>query len=196
MIQESIFANEPQTDQPQPVQTGNGGPYARCKRCRRPLKNPVARALGYGKICAGFMGLAFGAPALPKVAGATDVEPGQLVKAPTEPNCMDVVLRRAAEGEPFTNVPHTVIWHSPTGFEWGYGGSGPADLALNILNQFVPPGVDLDEPEKCFAGECSRFAAANHQDFKFQFIASMPKEGGTIKAEVIKEWIYARVSPA
>src|SRR5512135_81505 len=26
-----------------------------------------------------------------------------------------------------------LVKHSPTGFSWGYGGSGPADLALSIL---------------------------------------------------------------
>ncbi len=25
-----------------------------------------------------------------------------------------------------------IVHHSPTGFEWGYGGSGPADLALAL----------------------------------------------------------------
>jgi hypothetical protein len=30
------------------------------------------------------------------------------------------------------DLPH-VKRHSPTGFEWGYSGSGPADLALSIL---------------------------------------------------------------
>ena len=30
--------------------------------------------------------------------------------------------------------PRHDLWnHSPTGFEWGYGGSGPAQLALAIL---------------------------------------------------------------
>ena len=28
---------------------------------------------------------------------------------------------------------HHVIQHSPTGLEWGYGGSGPMDLATSIL---------------------------------------------------------------
>src|SRR6266436_5928682 len=32
-----------------------------------------------------------------------------------------------------------IPYHSPDGFEWGYGGSGPADLALNILGLFVAP---------------------------------------------------------
>lgn len=27
--------------------------------------------------------------------------------------------------------------HSPTGFEWGYGGSGPAQLALAILADYL-----------------------------------------------------------
>jgi hypothetical protein len=32
-----------------------------------------------------------------------------------------------------SNVPHLVTYHSPTGFEFGYRGSGPADLSLNIV---------------------------------------------------------------
>lgn len=28
--------------------------------------------------------------------------------------------------------------HSPDGFNWGYGGSGPAQLALAILLHFMP----------------------------------------------------------
>lgn len=52
--------------------------------------------------------------------------------------------------------------HSPTGFEWGYGGSGPAQLALAIL---------LDHFErKGFVGDGSR-ALDLHQDFKFHVVA-------------------------
>ncbi|MGH3673143.1 MAG: DUF6166 domain-containing protein [Pseudonocardiaceae bacterium] len=28
---------------------------------------------------------------------------------------------------------HHVVWHSPTGLNWGYQGSGPADLARSLL---------------------------------------------------------------
>lgn len=35
-----------------------------------------------------------------------------------------------------TPLPHRVR-HSPTGFEWGYDGSGPADLALAIVHNFL-----------------------------------------------------------
>lgn len=36
------------------------------------------------------------------------------------------------EGAARIHLPH-LEYHSPTGFAWGYGGSGPADLALSIL---------------------------------------------------------------
>ena len=41
-----------------------------------------------------------------------------------------IVLRRMDQ-QTSTNVPHLVIHHSPTGYAWGYGGSGHADLARN-----------------------------------------------------------------
>lgn len=51
--------------------------------------------------------------------------------------------------------------HSPTGFEWGYGGSGPAQLALAILADV------LGDDEK---------AARYHQWFKFMVIAKLPHD--------------------
>lgn len=65
------------------------------------------------------------------------------------------------------------IVHSPDGFEWGYGGSGPADLALNVLALYVPP------PE----------AWRLHQRFKAAFIAPMPRAGGVLRTKEILEWI-------
>lgn len=46
--------------------------------------------------------------------------------------------------------------HSPTGFEWGYGGSGPAQLALAILAD----ALDSD-----------RLAVRLHQQFKFAWVS-------------------------
>lgn len=48
--------------------------------------------------------------------------------------------------------------HSPTGFNWGYGGSGPAQLALAILADFT--GQD-------------DLAQVIYQEFKFAIIARM-----------------------
>jgi hypothetical protein len=51
--------------------------------------------------------------------------------------------------------------HSPTGFEWGYGGSGPAQLALALLAD----ALDDDA-----------IAVILHQRFKWKFIATMPQD--------------------
>jgi hypothetical protein len=67
-----------------------------------------------------------------------------------------------------------VISHSPTGFEWGYGGSGPSQLALAILLDF------FGEPSK---------AKQLYQDFKWKFIAHAPMEGFVVRAEEIKKWL-------
>lgn len=110
----------------------------------------------------------------------------------------DIVIRREegddpdgerSEGIVKCNVPWTAVWHSPDGFEVGYNGSGPADLALNILQQFLPGREVL-----CFKGtKCSSAAAMLHQQFKAEFIATMDKDGGTIQAQRIKDWIRANL---
>lgn len=50
--------------------------------------------------------------------------------------------------------------HSPSGFSWGYLGSGPAQLALAIL-------LELKGKE---------FALKNYQHFKEDFIAEIPHD--------------------
>jgi len=72
-----------------------------------------------------------------------------------------------------TNVPHRVKLHSTNGIAWGYGGSGPADFALNALAVYIG----------------SEEAKKYHQDFKWQFVATMPPEGGIIKREDVLRWI-------
>lgn len=77
------------------------------------------------------------------------------------------------EGAAKVNIRRQFVYHSPTGFEWGYGGSGPADLALNILGLFVPPS------------EAWRL----HQDYKRDVVAGIPDEGITITAESVRTWL-------
>ena len=62
--------------------------------------------------------------------------------------------------------PRNDLWnHSPTGFEWGYGGSGPAQLALAIL-----------------ADHCGNDEQAFnfHHRFKWTVIAGLPKRHWTL----------------
>jgi hypothetical protein len=108
---------------------------------------------------------------------------------PYSPWDQDVRIWRA-DGVVHTSVPHSVIWHSPDGFEYGYAGSGPADLALNILNAFVPPSVEDSMP--CFRGCCSCFAAIHHQQFKAEFITPIKGSVEILKAETIRAWIAQR----
>jgi hypothetical protein len=51
-------------------------------------------------------------------------------------------LRRVEFGGPndyevATNVPHSFHHHAPSGFEWGYSGSGPSDLAFVVAEWFL-----------------------------------------------------------
>ncbi len=101
----------------------------------------------------------------------------------------DVRMWRGRNETAHTNVPWTVIDHSPTGFEWGYGGSGPADFSLNILNAFMPPGWDNKPSVECFQGEASETAYILHQHFKWDVIARCPKPGGKIYAESILKYL-------
>ncbi len=117
-----------------------------------------------------------------------------------KPRSFDVSLGRHANrdghidtaSEVNTNVPWSVISHSPDGFNWGYNGSGPADLALNILNAFVPPGTDGHEAVDCWKGQCSQTAWDLHRDFKNFFLAQLPVDGGMILAQTIEYWIKER----
>ena len=117
----------------------------------------------------------------------------------------DVIMRRVpvpqdARDDPprervVTNVPRTVVHHSPTGYEFGFGGSGPADLALNVLNLFVPPGTDGLPPVQCYRHTASRTAWQLHQSFKWEFIGPLPEEGGLLPGTLIRAWI-AEQQPA
>ena len=55
--------------------------------------------------------------------------------------------------------------HSPDGFEWGYEGSGPAQLALAILADYSGDGA---------------FALHYYQEFKRRLIANLDKNINTV----------------
>jgi len=100
----------------------------------------------------------------------------------------------AEVGECLTNVPHLVVHHSPDGFEFGYAGSGPADLALNVCQVYLNSIGYHGEQTQCYDGKCWSLAWVLHQDFKRQFIASAPREGITIPMETIKAWFDEKLT--
>lgn len=77
-------------------------------------------------------------------------------------------------------VPH-VLWHSPNGFEYGYMGSGPADLALSILAHFyLLDATELAKRIRITFGhdlsELERRVVQWHQDFKARLIATADRK--------------------
>lgn len=71
-----------------------------------------------------------------------------------------------------THVPHHE-YHSPNGYEWGYGGSGPADLARSVIFAWIKNPAN---PTMCY------------QDYKWACIAKMPTEGGTVTKAAVQAW--------
>ena len=68
-----------------------------------------------------------------------------------------------------------IVQHSPDGFNWRYGGSGPADTALSILTDCVG----------------KRIAEVYYQGFKERFV-SIWGECFEVTENEIKTWIQVR----
>lgn len=74
------------------------------------------------------------------------------------------------------------LYNHSDAFEWGYGGSGPAQLALAILLDFFS--------DSNFKPETVENAAVKiHHKFKLEFLTRAPSEGFKIKTEEIEEWL-------
>jgi len=135
----------------------------KCSICHRPLKDPESVKRGIGPICYGKM--------------KSEEEQKKEEQQEFIPFEGDIICKRTEYG-PITNVTHMIVRHSPTGFEWGYGGSGPADLALNALTMYI--GREKAEKDGLY------------QEFKWKFIATMPIEGGIIRREDVMKWLKER----
>lgn len=129
-----------------------------CNRCHRKITNPISIERGYGPVCRSKM--------------VTDV--CQEIVDQVDYKLGGCIILRRVNGRAVANIPHTIKRHSPTGFEWGYGGSGPADLALNIL--YAVTG----DKEKAYN---------LYQDFKWDFISKVPHDGGIINKLDILKWL-------
>jgi hypothetical protein len=77
------------------------------------------------------------------------------------------------DGQPLN--PRLDLWnHSPTGFEWGYAGSGPAQLALALLAD-------------CLGDR--RRALSLHHGFKHEVVAGLAYPGWTLTEGQIWETV-------
>lgn len=89
------------------------------------------------------------------------------------------VVRHQGDGEDSILDPgwSQKVWnHSPDGFQWGYGGSGPAQLALAIL-------LDVTGDEE--------LSVRLHQDFKRDKIAQFGDSFVLTEGE-IRAWLAGK----
>lgn len=126
-----------------------------------------------------------------------------------------VVAVETAAGELLGTLRH-VERHSPGGFSWGYGGSGPADLARSLLlaalgdaaacllcrarRQVVLtetgeglPYEDGDDvnPELIAKCVCSDgYRSVPYQEFKWKFVAGWGAEWKMSRTEILA-WLHA-----
>lgn len=62
------------------------------------------------------------------------------------------------DGKKLNIKPSQAVWCHSDEFNWGYGGSGPAQFALALLLKYLPKEI----------------ASKYHQKLKFKFIAGLP----------------------
>lgn len=99
--------------------------------------------------------------------------------------------------------------HSPTGFEWGYNGSGPAQLALAILADHFGPdhlpcycpfcgssmdGSQCTEPECAYDARKDQYQSiqgevVHYQDFKRDIVCRFRSLGFTLTSDEINTWV-------
>jgi len=86
------------------------------------------------------------------------------------------VVVTGGAGVPY-ELPH-LMRHSPDGFEWGYGGSGPSDLARSIVGDLLKQA----DP-----------SPADYQRVKTELVATLPEKGGTITEDQVLDVLFDRL---
>ena len=87
----------------------------------------------------------------------------------------DIVCRRTESGRAVViGVRHDWVLRSPTGFEWGYRGAGPSDLALNIL---------------LYATGDREFAGKHSERFRDEVVGRIAHRGGGLRVGEVLGWV-------
>ena len=78
--------------------------------------------------------------------------------------------------------PHTdLVNHSPDGFEWGYTGSGPTQLAFAIMFEYAKSKFPLEI-------DAYKYAIAHYIKFRNDFIANVQESMFEISFDQIEAW--------
>lgn len=105
--------------------------------------------------------------------------------APTEERASVVFVRDVRGPKPL--VHH--IRHSPTGFNWGEGGEGPADLARSILFDSFGIYECPASPEEC---QCeSLWVEPTYQAFKSDVVSKLEAgEDWKLLQQDVTDWTF------
>jgi hypothetical protein len=95
------------------------------------------------------------------------------------------VLMNHDASEFWANLPLYLdeVNHSPTGFEWGYYGSGPTQLAYAILRSYYFFVAKFDIPD------ATRKAQKNAFQFKEGFVSKWHGDEWELTSEEITQWL-------
>jgi hypothetical protein len=105
------------------------------------------------------------------------------------------VLVYEEDHEPY-RLRHLIV-HSPTGISHGYNGSGPADLALAILADYLGEGTAIPAHIRYDHAIVSAIKQTSawllHQEFKRDVVAPLPQSRGfTINGTTVAAWLKPR----
>ena len=120
-----------------------------------------------------------------------------------------LVMRRDPSGELRSTRCGTFVstvprGPSPDGFEFGYGGSGPSDLALNAVEHLIQTLAEegvIDSPSDYYTegdgdvqkGQVSKVAFQLARAFKAKFVAPVSQSGGAVEYGVLKTWLLKQL---
>jgi len=97
------------------------------------------------------------------------------------------------DGTATCSVPHRHRHHSPESVDFGYEGSAPADLALNILAAAMPLEPGDNDVRLADDSRVSKAAWDLHEAFTRDIVARVPYDGGVISSQAIRNWVATQV---
>jgi hypothetical protein len=89
------------------------------------------------------------------------------------------------DGKSYVSLPLYITWvnHSPTGFEWGYYGSGPSQLAYAIMHRYFVYGMGLSDEE------AHERASKLYMQFKRDVIGVIRNDKWDLDESEIAHWL-------
>ena len=159
----------------------------RCTICGKPLTDEVSRKRGIGPDCWA---------KLEDGSRRGRAHYGQHHDLDWDMERRDVICRRDDDQSMHFNLPLRHVHHSPSGWEWGYEGSGPSDFAHNIIAAFEDEFWEVTPSERVMVWDGSLVHPGvwvHYQAYKRQVVAGIPREGGVLTGDSIREWIRRNV---